>query len=25
VLGSINDFLANYLKNVPFYVNYTIQ
>ena len=25
VLGSISDFLANYLKNVPFYVNYTIQ
>jgi len=25
VLGSINDFLANYLKNVPFYVNYSIQ
>jgi polysaccharide export outer membrane protein len=25
VLGSINDFLANYLKNVPFYVNYAIQ
>ena len=25
LLGSINDFLANYLKNVPFYVNYTIQ
>ena len=24
VLGSIGDFLANYLKNVPFYVNYTI-
>jgi len=25
VLGSISDFLANYVKNVPFYVNYTIQ
>jgi protein involved in polysaccharide export with SLBB domain len=25
VMGSINDFLANYLKNVPFYVNYPIQ
>jgi protein involved in polysaccharide export with SLBB domain len=25
VLGSVNDFLANYLKNIPFYVNYTIQ
>jgi protein involved in polysaccharide export with SLBB domain len=25
VLGSVNDFLANYLKNVPFYVNYAIQ
>ena len=25
VLGSISDFLANYLKNVPFYVNYSIQ
>jgi hypothetical protein len=25
VLGSVSDFLANYLKNVPFYVNYTIQ
>ena len=25
VIGSIGDFLANYLKNVPFYVNYTIQ
>jgi protein involved in polysaccharide export with SLBB domain len=25
VLGSISDFLANYLRNVPFYVNYTIQ
>jgi polysaccharide biosynthesis/export protein len=25
VLGSINDFLANYLRNVPFFVNYTIQ
>lgn len=25
VLGSINDFLANYVKNVPFYVNYSIQ
>jgi protein involved in polysaccharide export with SLBB domain len=25
VLGSLSDFLANYLKNVPFYVNYTIQ
>jgi protein involved in polysaccharide export with SLBB domain len=25
VLGSISDFLANYLKNVPFYVNYAIQ
>jgi polysaccharide export outer membrane protein len=24
-LGSIGDFLANYLKNVPFFVNYTIQ
>lgn len=24
VLGSISDFLANYLKNVPFYVNYSI-
>jgi polysaccharide export outer membrane protein len=25
VFGSISDFLANYLKNVPFYVSYTIQ
>ena len=25
VLGSVNDFLANYLRNVPFFVNYTIQ
>jgi protein involved in polysaccharide export with SLBB domain len=25
VMGSINDFLVNYLKNVPFYVNYPIQ
>ena len=25
ILGSISDFLVNYLKNVPFYVNYTIQ
>lgn len=25
VFGSINDFLANYLKNVPFYVSYTLQ
>jgi len=25
VLGSISDFLANYLKNVPFYVTYSIQ
>jgi protein involved in polysaccharide export with SLBB domain len=25
LLGSVNDFLANYLKNVPFYVNYTLQ
>jgi protein involved in polysaccharide export with SLBB domain len=25
VLGSISDFLANYIKNVPFYVNYAIQ
>jgi polysaccharide export outer membrane protein len=25
VFGSISDFLANYLKNVPFYINYTIQ
>jgi polysaccharide biosynthesis/export protein len=25
VLGSISDFLANYLRNVPFFVNYTIQ
>jgi polysaccharide export outer membrane protein len=25
IMGSINDFLANYLKNVPFYVNYPIQ
>lgn len=25
VLGSIGDFLSNYLKNVPFYVNYSIQ
>lgn len=25
VLGSVSDFLANYLKNVPFYVNYSIQ
>lgn len=24
-LGSISDFLSSYLKNVPFYVNYTIQ
>ncbi|HWB51516.1 MAG TPA: polysaccharide biosynthesis/export family protein [Stellaceae bacterium] len=24
-IGSISDFLANYLKNVPFYVSYTIQ
>ena len=24
-LGSVSDFLANYLRNVPFYVNYTIQ
>lgn len=25
LLGSINDFLANYLKNVPFYVSYTVR
>jgi protein involved in polysaccharide export with SLBB domain len=25
LLGSIGDFLANYVKNVPFYVNYAIQ
>jgi protein involved in polysaccharide export with SLBB domain len=25
VIGAVGDFLANYLKNVPFYVNYTIQ
>ena len=25
LLGSINEFLANYLKNVPFYVSYTVQ
>jgi protein involved in polysaccharide export with SLBB domain len=25
IIGSVGDFLANYLKNVPFYVNYTIQ
>ena len=25
VLGSLNDFLVNYVKNIPFYVNYTIQ
>jgi len=25
IIGSIQDFLANYLKNVPFYVSYTIQ
>jgi protein involved in polysaccharide export with SLBB domain len=25
ILGSIGDFLANYVKNVPFYVNYPIQ
>ena len=25
VLGSISDFLTNYLTNVPFYVNYPIQ
>jgi polysaccharide biosynthesis/export protein PslD len=25
LFGSISDFLANYLKNVPFYVSYTIQ
>lgn len=25
IMGSINDFLVNYLKNVPFYVNYAIQ
>jgi len=24
VLGSVSDFLTNYLRNVPFYVNYTI-
>jgi len=24
LLGSLNDFLANYVKNVPFYVSYTI-
>ncbi|HYM73153.1 MAG TPA: polysaccharide biosynthesis/export family protein [Stellaceae bacterium] len=24
-LGSIGDFLANYVKNIPFYVNYPIQ
>lgn len=25
LLGSLNDFLANYVKNIPFYVNYAIQ
>jgi protein involved in polysaccharide export with SLBB domain len=25
IIGSVGDFLANYLKNVPFYVNYTIE
>lgn len=25
LFGSLNDFLVNYVKNVPFYVNYTIQ
>jgi len=25
LFGSINDFLANYLKNAPFYVSYTLQ
>jgi protein involved in polysaccharide export with SLBB domain len=25
LMGSIGDFLANYVKNVPFYVNYPIQ
>jgi protein involved in polysaccharide export with SLBB domain len=25
LLGSLNDFLVNYVKNVPFYVSYTIQ
>jgi protein involved in polysaccharide export with SLBB domain len=24
LLGSLNDFLANYVKNIPFYVSYTI-
>jgi len=25
LFGSLNDFLVNYIKNVPFYVSYTIQ
>jgi hypothetical protein len=25
LMGAIGDFLANYVKNVPFYVSYTIQ
>lgn len=25
LFGSINEFLANYLKNVPFYASYTVQ
>jgi hypothetical protein len=24
LLGSVQDFLANYVKNIPFYVSYTI-
>ena len=23
--ASVSDFLANYVKNIPFYFNYTIQ
>jgi hypothetical protein len=24
-LASLQDFFASYLKNIPFYINYTIQ
>ena len=25
IFASLSDFLANYVKNIPFYVNYTVQ